>query len=184
MSSTTARALVADYNNFCIQSGLDPVQLVSYAPTITDYGGAAGTSVFADYMEPTAATHIEGIFIPFDCILVAASAKYVHDAAAASAANGSSLDIDIMVSPKSSESIAANYTKLGTAISLTKAEMDGLHWAKSATGLTLAVSGGSTIAFRSLVNAANIDNSVNADLQLCFWLAVPQSKFALPTTAA
>ena len=89
-----------------------------------------------------------------------------------------------MVSPKSSESIAANYTKLGTAISLTQAEMNGLHWAKSATGLTLAVSGGSTIAFRSLVNTANIDNTVNADLQLCFWLAVPQSKFALPTTAA
>ena len=182
MGSTTARALVSDYNNYCIQSGLDPAQIVSYAPTITDYGGVATTSVFAEYLAPTAATHVEGIFVPFDCILVAASAKYVHDVAGAAAAATSSLDIDVMASPSAAESIAANYGKLGTAINLTRDEMNGLHWAKSVTGLTIAVSGGSTIAFRSLVNTASIDAAVNADLQLCFWLAVPQSKFGLPTT--
>ena len=182
MGSTTARALVSDYNNYCIQSGLDPAQIVSYAPTITDYGGAATTSVFAEYLAPTAATHIEGISVPFDCILVAASAKYVHDAAPAAAAANTSLDIDLMASPSGAESIAANYGKVGTAINLIRSEMDGLHWAKSVTGLTIAVSGGATIAFRSLVNGGNIDNAVNADLQLCFWFAVPQSKFGLPTT--
>tara|TARA_R100001224_G_scaffold89328_1_gene58411 strand:+ start:379 stop:924 length:546 start_codon:yes stop_codon:yes gene_type:complete len=179
----TALELTKEWQTLCNLQGFDPSQIICVTPTISDFGGAANTAVFGEYAAPSAATHIEGFTLPFDCLVVAASAKYVHDAAPCAAAANSSLDIDVMVSPSGIESIAANYAKVASALSLTQAELNSKHWNKSATGLSVALEAGQSVAFRSFVNTANIDNLVNADIQLSVWLAVPQSKFVLPTVS-
>ena len=179
----TALELTKEWQTLCDLQGFDPSQIVCLTPTISDFGGAAATSVFAEYAAPSATTHVEGFTLPFDCLVVAASAKYVHDVAACSAAAGSSLDIDVMLSASGLESIAANYAKAASVLSLDSTELSGNHWNKSATGLSIELLAGQSVAFRSLVNNANVDNTVNSDIQLSVWLAVPQSKFALPTVS-
>ena len=100
MSIVTPRAIVSRWKNFSDSSGLNPAHLMCVTSTIVDFGGVATTSVFGDLgAAPSAATHVEGISMPFDALVVAASCKYVHDAAACDAAAGSTLSIDIMASP-------------------------------------------------------------------------------------
>jgi hypothetical protein len=182
MSHATTRGNVVRWNSFTDQSGLDPSQLMCVTGTIVDFGGVSTTAVYADLgAAPSAATHVEGVFMPFGGLVVAASCKYVHDAAACSAAADSTLDIEIMASPGGLESVSASYASLGTAIGLVRADMDTLHWSASATGLGITLPAGTTIAIRSLVLGGNIDNGVNADLSVALFVAVPQSGLGLPT---
>ena len=158
MSIVTPRAIVSRWKNFSDSSGLNPAHLMCVTSTIVDFGGVATTSVFGDLgAAPSAATHVEGISMPFDALVVAASCKYVHDAAACDAA-------------------------VGSALSLTTVQMDTLHWSASATGLTIPVNAGTTIALRSLVGVAAIDAAVNADLSVCLWIMVPETGLGLPTS--
>ena len=183
MSIVTPRAIVSRWKNFSDSSGLNPAHLMCVTSTIVDFGGVATTSVFGDLgAAPSAATHVEGISMPFDALVVAASCKYVHDAAACDAAAGSTLSIDIMASPAAAESVVANYASVGSALSLTTVQMDTLHWSASATGLTIPVNAGTTIALRSLVGVAAIDAAVNADLSVCLWIMVPETGLGLPTS--
>jgi hypothetical protein len=178
----TARELTANWQNLCDIQGMNPSQLMCVTGTIVDFGGVSTTAVYADLgAAPSAATHVEGVFMPFGGLVVAASCKYVHDAAACDAAADSTLDIEIMASPGTAESVSASYASLGTAIGLVRAEMDTLHWSASATGLEIALAAGSTVAIRSLVLGGNIDNGVNADLSVALFVAVPQSGLGLPT---
>jgi hypothetical protein len=182
MAVTTARALVSDYNNFCIQGGLDPTVLLSYTCVIPSFGGA-NNATFADFgAAGSHATNVPSIALPWDCMIVGASVKYINAPVAGGVVGAGSTVINAATGAGSLISIAASFTSVNPIISLTNAEMVGQHFSKSVTGLTVALSAGTMLAVGS-VNTAAVDDSVaTADLLVQFQIAVPQSKFALPTT--
>ena len=184
MSSTTARALVADYNNFCTQSGLDPAVILNYTATITSFGGT-GNTTYGDFGGIKAhASNVPSIVLPWDGIIVSAGVKYVnHDD---TPSGGGSLSIQAAVSTTNARGATANFASAGELIPLSAAELAAAatNVGKTATGLSVAVSAGMCLAVRAVADG-NVDASDNdSQLVISFQLAVPQSKFALPTTAA
>ena len=182
MGSTTARALVSDYNNYCIQSGLDPAVILNYTATITAFGGTDNTT-YGDFGGIKAhALNVPSIILPWDCLIVGAGVKYVqHDD---NAVGAGSIAIQAAVSSAAALGVAASFASAGELVAFTNAELivAATNVAKSATGLSIALSAGSCLAVRC-VAAGAVDNGNNeSQLVINFQLAVPQSKFVLPTT--
>lgn len=184
MSSTTSRALVADYNNFCIQSGLDPAVIISYTCYIQAFGGT-NNAKFANFgAAGSHATNVPSIALPWDCMIIGASVKYINAPVAGGVVGAGTTVINAATGAGSLISAAASFTSTNALISLSNAEMLGKHFSKSVTGLTVALSAGTMLAVGS-VNTLAVDDSVTtSDLLVQLQIAVPQTKFALPTTAA
>jgi hypothetical protein len=184
MSSTTARALVADYNNFCIQSGLDPAVILNYTATITSFGGT-GNTTYGDFGGIKAhATNVPSIVLPWDCIIVGAGVKYVQHNSPVTGAG--SISVQAAVSTTNAFGATASFASVGELVGFSNAELvvASTNAAKTATGLAIPLSAGMCLAVRSVATGA-VDNGDNdSQLVISLQLAVPQSKFALPTTAA
>jgi len=182
MGSTTARALVSDYNNYCIQSGLDPAVILNYTATITSFGGT-GNTTYGDFGGIKAhASNVPSIVLPWDCLIVSASVKYVNFDDTVDQAG--SLSIQAAVSSRDARGATANFASAGELIALSNAELvvATTNAGKAATGLSVALTADSCLAVRCVATGA-VDNGDNdSQLVISFQLAVPQSKFVLPTT--
>jgi hypothetical protein len=182
MSVTTARAMLSDYNNYCIQSGLDPAVILNYTATITSFGGT-GNTTWGDFGGIKAhATNVPSVLLPWDCLLIGGSVKYVQHNSPVTGAG--SLVVQAATSSGVAFGVAASFTSVGEIASFTNAELTvaGTNVSRSTTGLAIALSAGQCLAVRAVATGA-VDNGDN-DSQLCIsmQLAVPQSKLVLPTT--
>jgi hypothetical protein len=182
MGSTTARALVSDYNNYCIQSGLDPAVILNYTCTITSFGGT-GNTTYADFGGIKGhATNAPSIQLPWDCVLVGGSVKYVQHNSPVTGAG--SISIQAAVSLQMAFGANASFASAGELVGFSNAELTvaNTNAAKSATGLAIPLTAGQCLAMRCVATGA-VDNGDNdSQLVINFQLAVPQSKFVLPTT--
>ena len=182
MSVTTARAMLSDYNNYCIQSGLDPAVILNYTATITSFGGT-GNTTYGDFGGIKGhASNVPSILLPWDCLLIGGSVKYVQHNSPVTGAG--SLVVQAAVSAGMALGATASFASVGELVSFSNAELTvaSTNVSRSVTGLSIALTAGQCLAVRSVATGA-VDNGDN-DSQLCIsmQLAVPQSKFVLPTT--
>jgi len=190
MGSTTARAMVSDYNNFCIQSGLDPAVILNYTGIIQSFGGVAGFGRVAEWgAAPSHATNLETLQIPWDCLIVGASVRYINGQGDCTSVLGA-LQINC-VSATASGSGGAGRSSAATMaagtsqtmIALSNAEIKSVTFQKTETGLALPLSGGTQLFVASLCVTNDVDGAVaTSDLAVSIQIAVPQSKLGLPTT--
>ena len=182
MGSITVRALVSDYNNYCVQSGLDPAVILNYTCYIQAFGGTNNATFASFGAAASHATNVPSIALPWDCMVIGASVKYINAPVAGGVVGAGATVINAATAAGGIVSAAASFTSSNPIISLTNAEMVGLHFSKSVTGLTIALSAGAILAIGS-VNTGAVDTGVTtADLLVQFQIAVPQSKLVLPTT--
>tara|TARA_R100001086_G_scaffold116702_1_gene59823 strand:- start:1619 stop:2173 length:555 start_codon:yes stop_codon:yes gene_type:complete len=182
MAVTTPRALVSDYNNYCIQSGLDPAVILNYTATITSFGGT-GNTTYGDFGGVKGhASNVPSIILPWDCLIVGVGVKYVQHNSTVTGAG--SIAIQAAVSATAAQGATANFASVGELVAFSNAELTatGTNAAKSATGLSIALSAGSCLAVRCVATGAVDNGDSDSQLVINFQLAVPQSKFALPTT--
>ena len=182
MSNVTVRAKTARWNNFCIQSGLDQAVILNYTGYIQAFGGTDNVT-FADFgAAGSHANNVPAIALPWDCMIVGASVKYVNAPVAGGVVGVGSTVINAATAPGTVLAIAASFTNVNQLIDLPNGEIVGQHFQKSVTGLAIALTAGSMLAVGS-ANTGAVDNGVaTADLLVQFQIAVPQASLALPTT--
>ena len=182
MANVTVRAKTARWNNYCIQGGLDQAVILNYTGYIQAFGGT-NNATFADFgAAGSHATNVPAIPLPWDCMIVGASVKYINAPVGAGVVGAGTTLINAATSPGTLISIAASFTGINQIIDLTNAEMVGQHFQKTVTGLTVELTAGTMLAVGS-VNTGAVDDSVTtADLLVQFQIAVPQASLALPTT--
>ena len=170
----TALELTKEWQTLCNLQGFDPAVLLNYNCLIKSFGGGANHGKVAQWGDaPSAATSMESVSIPWDCMVVA----------------GATSALRITCTSAAGTLIAAAATITGgstsTLIDLANAEIASKHFQKSSTGLSIALNAGTQLFVSSLVLNAGVDATgpVTSDLSVTLQLAVPQSKFVLPTVS-
>tara|TARA_R110000824_G_scaffold3657_2_gene17311 strand:+ start:4108 stop:4671 length:564 start_codon:yes stop_codon:yes gene_type:complete len=185
----TALQSTKEWQTLCDLQGFDPAVLLNYTCIIPTFGGAATTAKVAQWgAAPSQANTMESLSIPWDCVVVGATVKYLNGNVAGGcvvAATGA-LKINCTSAAgtliSATASIASGTTS--TLIDLANAEISGKHFQKSATGLSVGLNAGTQLFISSLVMTAAVDTGpVPSDLSVTLQLAVPQSKFVLPTVS-
>ena len=185
----TALELTKEWQTLCDLQGFDPAVLLNYNCLIKEFGGGANTGKAAQWGDgPSIASTMQSVSIPWDCMVVGATVKYANGAVAGGCVVAATGALRITCTSAAGTLIAAAATITGgstsTLIDLTNAEITSKHFQKSSTGLSIALNAGTQLFVSSLVLNANVDNGpVTSDLSVTLQLAVPQSKFVLPTVS-
>ena len=179
----TALELTKEWQTLCNLQGFDPAVLLNYTCTITSFGGT-GNTTYADFGGTKGhASNVPSIILPFDGVIVSAGVKYVQHNSPVTGAG--SLSIQAAGSPGTAFGANASFASLGELAGFTNAELvvASTNASKTVTGLSIAVAKDSCLAVRCVATGA-VDNGDNdSQLVINFQLAVPQSKFALPTVS-
>ena len=187
----TALQLTKEWQTLCDLQGIDPAVLLNYNCLIKTFGGAANHGKVASWVDgPSAGTTMQGVSIPWDCMVVGATVKYANGGVAGGCVvAGATSALRITCTSAAGTLIAAAATITGgstsTLIDLANAEIASKHFQKSSTGLSIALNAGTQLFVSSLVLTAGVDATgpVASDLSITLQLAVPQSKFVLPTVS-